>query len=235
MIANYRILTTFAMSVGVLAMVGLMPASAAEIRLQLKGGGFEITGELDSFDGKKYVVTSPVFGRMSVDGSRFDCIGDNCPSAPVGSTAPRIFAGKVSGDIVIAGSNTIGSAMMPAVIEAFAERAGLQAVGVVGSDPLDVTYRLERANGDRAASIRLMRQGSSAAFAELEAGSTEIGMSSRRIKRREAARLAAAGLGDMLQPSHEHVIGIDGLLIVVAPDSPAVSMTIDNVAKDLRR
>ena len=197
---------------------------AAEIRLQLKGGGFEITGELYSYDGASYVVNSPAFGKMTIDGRRFDCLGDNCPKRPV-NLAPAAI-GAVSGDIVIAGSNTIGSALMPGLIEAFARRTGLEATRAVGNDPRDLTIQLLNKGGRQVASLQLSRYGSSAAFRELETRQTEIGMSSRRITDPEVAKLAAAGLGNMLQPTHgATTLRFRCLSITLPRFLPAKSMT----------
>ena len=223
---NRKYLPAMSLAVIVAAIQGV---GAGEIRLQLKGGGFEITGELYSYDGASYVVNSPAFGKMTIDGRRFDCLGDNCPKRPV-NLAPTAI-GAVSGDIVIAGSNTIGSALMPGMIEAFAKRTGLETTRAVGDDPRDLTIQLLNKGGRQVASLQLSRHDSSAAFRELETRQTEIGMSSRRITDPEVAKLAAAGLGNMLQPTHEHILGLDGLLIVVGSDNAALSISIDNVAK----
>lgn len=220
---------------GILALLlvalGGETAAAQEVRLQLKGGGFEMTGDLESYDGEKYVLNSPVFGKMTVDGSRFDCISDNCPTGPVTAKRKAISRGPVAGDIIIAGSNTIGNALMPAIIEKFAELHGLEATRVVGSDPLDLTFQLLNKRGDQIASVQLLRYGSSTSFRELEAKRTEIGMASRRIKDAEAAKLQVAGFGDMRRPDHEHVLGLDGIIIIVGPDNPAVSISIEDAAK----
>ena len=202
---------------------------AAEIRLQLKGGGFEITGELYSYDGVNYVVNSPAFGKMTIDGRRFDCLGENCPKRPV-SFAPMAI-GNVKGDITIAGSNAIGNVLMPNLIEAFAKRAGLEPTRAAGNDPRNLTIQLMNRGGRQVASLQLSRYGSSASFGRLEARQTEIGMSSRRIREAEVAKLAAAGLGNMLLPTHEHVLALDGLIIIVGPDNASVSISVDNVAK----
>ncbi len=202
---------------------------AAEIRLQLKGGGFEITGELYSYDGVNYVVNSPAFGKMTIDGRRFDCLGDNCPKRPV-SFAPTAI-GSVKGNIKIAGSAAIGDVLMPNLIEAFAKRASLDAARAVGNDPRDLTLQLKTRAGRQVASLQLSRYGSTASFNQLEEGTTEIAMSSRRITEAEVTKLAAAGLGNMLQPTHEHVLALEGLIVIVGPDSAAVSISVDNVAK----
>ncbi len=215
-----------------LAVSGHQGAVAQEIRLQLKGGGFEMTGDLEAYDGEKYVLNSPVFGKMTVDGSRFDCVSDNCPTGPVSAGGRKALAGgPISGDIIIAGSNTIGNALMPAIIEKFAELHGLEATRVVGADPLDLTFQLLNKRGDQIASVQLLRYGSSTSFKELAVGRTEVGMASRRIKDQEAAQLQAAGLGNMRQADHEHVLGLDGIIVIVSPDNPAVSITLENAAK----
>ncbi|MDX2290561.1 MAG: phosphate ABC transporter substrate-binding/OmpA family protein [Hyphomicrobiaceae bacterium] len=226
------IFSRFALLLGLVAGVGAMlgpaVAVAEEIRLQLKGGGFEMTGELKSFDGKRYLIVSPVFGQLTIETERFDCISPNCPTAPVALQPP---AGVASGQVAIAGSNTIGNALMPALIEAYAEAAGLQATKVVGANPLDMDVKLKSRDGRDVATAKLARHGSSTAFDALEKGVAEIGMSSRRIKTDEVQRLRAAGLGDMTAPTHEHIIGLDGLTIIVGPDNPAVSISIENAAK----
>jgi phosphate transport system substrate-binding protein len=213
-----------------LTVLSAWPALAFEIRLQLKGGGFEISGELESYDGQRYVIASPVFGRMTVEGKRFDCLGDNCPTGPV-RPASHSFRGPITGEIGIAGSNTIGNALMPALIEGLAERSGLEAVRIKGENPLDLTINLNNSNGQQLASAYISRHGSSTAFKELEAGKAQIGMASRRVKPEEVARLAAAGLGDMTKSTHEHVLGLDGLMVIVSPDNPAVSLSVESIAR----
>ena len=77
----------------------------------------------------------------------------------------------------------------------------------------------------------LKRYGTATAFAALQDGSAQIGMASRPITDEEAARLAAAGTPNIRGPQNEHVLALDGLIVIVAQDNPAVSLSIDNVAK----
>ena len=56
-------------------------------------------------------------------------------------------------------------------------------------------------------------------------------MSSRPIKDKEVTKLRDIGFGNMRAAGHEHIIGLDGLLVLVAPDNPAVSLSIENIAK----
>ncbi len=77
--------------------------------------------------------------------------------------------------------------------------------------------------------IFIEAQGSSTGFKELQKNTTDIVMSSRRIKEKETSALVS--FGDMKTPETEHTIGIDGLSIVVHPDNPIDSLTLDQLAK----
>lgn len=207
-------------------------AAADEVTFRLKGGGFDITGDVQSFDGDTYVITSPVFGTMSLDAERFDCIGGACPSGPTGArliTGSLAFGG--SNNFSIAGSNTVGNQLMPSLIEAFAEENNLTVTKIVQADPLDLQYKLFDRSKREIATIDLRRHGSSTSFRELEAKTAVLGMASRPIKDAEVAKLQAAGLGNMRDPGSEHILGLDGLVILVSPDSPVVSLSIETVAR----
>ena len=206
---------------------------AAEITLTLKGGGgFRIVGELKSYDGKKYTIINPSFGRMEVDGSRFDCVSSECPTGPVkAAVSPASLFGRSKAEFEIAGSNTIGSQLMPLIIKAYGSKLKLNVTQVPQPDPLDLVFNFADGNGRELAAITLRRHGSSTSFRALQAKTAAIGMSSRPIKDAEAGRLNAAGLGNMRSVSHEHVIGLDGLVIITAADNPAISMSLDDVGK----
>lgn len=225
--------TLFAIAAGAACFALAAPSAAEDITLRLKGGGFEMTGKLEAYDGQVYRLTSPEFGTTSLDATRFDCVSSNCPTGPVGA---RISLTSLSGlganaEVQIAGSNTVGNALMPALIEAFAKRNNLRADRVVGADPLELTFELKTATGAKVATIGLKRFGSSTSFRALRSGEAEIGMSSRPIKDAEVSTLQAAGLGNLRAVGSEHVIGLDGLLILVSPNNPIVSLSVEQVAK----
>jgi hypothetical protein len=48
--------TSVALAVLALLKTSITAADAAEVTLQIKGGGFQVTGELKSFDSTKYVI-----------------------------------------------------------------------------------------------------------------------------------------------------------------------------------
>jgi len=222
--------------IGVATFVHATASFAETVTLRMKGGGFEINGDLQAFDTRKYRIKSDVFGVMSLDATRFECIGENCPTGRVdGSQGIRHAAlipdNNPGGTVGIVGSNTIGNQLMPSLIQAYAEKAGLRATKVVGQDPLDLNYNLAAGPGGRQTLLELRRHGSSTSFRALEAGTAQIGMSSRPIKDKEVAALATKGLGDMRAPTHEHILGLDGLVIIVSEQNSATSISIENLQR----
>jgi phosphate transport system substrate-binding protein len=217
-------------------LAGVGGAVAAEVTLKMKGGDFSVTGDLTSFDNQKYTITSKSFGTMSLDASRFDCEGAGCPKAGSGAVPGQTASlakppFQAGGKISVTGSNTIGGQLMPALIQAYAQALGAKATKIAGENPLDAQFKLTDSKGKEAGVIELHRHGSTTAFTGFEQKTVDIGMASRPVKAEEAAKLSAAGLGDMRSISNEHVLGLDGLLVLVAPGSPAVSLSLDNIAK----
>ena len=217
------------------AMCGAGAAGAAEVTLKMKGGDFSVTGDLQTFDGTKYNIQSKSFGSMSLDATRFDCEGPGCPKAGgtvVQGAVPLKPGSPVKGHIQLVGSNTIGGQLMPALVQAYAQSLGLKPTKIVGENPLDLSFKLGDGKGAESGAIELHRHGSGTAFKTFEAkGAIDIGMSSRPIKAEEAAKLANAGYPDMRLPANEHVLGLDGLQVLVSPGNPAVSLSLDNIAK----
>jgi phosphate transport system substrate-binding protein len=116
------------------------------------------------------------------------------------------------------GSNTIGQELAPRLAEAFLKQRGFAAVErggtaehgrITGRDPQDGKVR----------QIEVVAQGSATAFAGLATEQCDVGMSSRRIKPEEAALLRSKGLGDLESAAGEHVLGLDGIAVIVHPNS----------------
>jgi phosphate transport system substrate-binding protein len=239
--ASHRMMGGAVAALGLALLAGA--ALAETVTLKLKSGGLEIEGDLVAFDGSMYQLKSPVFGDMTLDAARFSCSGAGCPSEKTSAGAAKLSASKAlaaapvaaagGADIALSGSNTIGSALMPALVEAFAQANGLSSTKVVAAsgNPLEIEFKLADKSSKPVATVRLRRHGSSTAFEDLEKGANDIGMSSRRIKDAEIKTLGDKGLGDMISPDHEHVLGLDGLILTVAQNNPATTIAQDNIAK----
>jgi phosphate transport system substrate-binding protein len=210
-----------------------------EVTLRMKGGAFELKGRLRGFEGGRYILDNKAFGVMTLDAANMDCIGAACPgrqppavAVAAASPGPGSRAAAVrSKAIGIHGSTAVGWDLMPALIRAYAEHIGGTTSTLAGGNPLDEQYKLLDTRGAEVALFDLKRYGTPTAFTALENGAAQIGMASRPITDEEAARLIRAGTPNIRTPQHEHVLGLDGLVVIVAQDNPAVSLSIDSIAK----
>lgn len=150
----------------------------------------------------------------------------NAESLPVTSQPSPALAEH--GDVVLRlhGSNTIGQELAPRLAEAFLKQRGYANVergapgersAVVGRDPHD----------GKTHEVEIVAQGSSTAFSDLARGQCDVGMSSRRIKPEEVAHLQAKGLGDLESAAGEHVLGLDGIAVIVHPNSAIERLDLD--------
>ncbi len=112
-------------------------AHADPITLKAKGGDVEISGELISTDGKTVAVNSPTAGLVILETKRFDCVGAGCSAL------------ATSDNFSIQGSNTIGAALMPALIESYAASQNLQVEKRVGASPEEVGIDLLTGSGKK--------------------------------------------------------------------------------------
>lgn len=127
----------------------------------------------------------------------------------------------------LAGSNTIGSKLAPALATAYLiDERGCASVRRATPAPDETLLTCRAAGLDLA--VAIAAHGSGTAFAGLAAGAVDIGMSSRAIKADEVASLSA--LGDMRASASEHVIGRDGIAVVVHPSNPVERLDRDEVA-----
>ncbi|MGH6816775.1 MAG: phosphate ABC transporter substrate-binding/OmpA family protein [Hyphomicrobiaceae bacterium] len=222
-----------------LALAGITGAvAAAEVTLRMKNGSFQLKGELKSYDSLKFVIYNKTFGTMTLDATRFDCEGAACPRGgqvaaprqPPGAASVPVAAGR-PGIVGIHGANTVGHELMPVLIEGYASSIRANAIKEAGPNPLEVPYKIADAGGKEMVRIDLKRHGSTTAFTSLQKRAAEIGMADRPITDQEVQQLAAAGFANMRAPQNEHVLALDGLLVIVSQDNPAVSISINDIAK----
>jgi phosphate transport system substrate-binding protein len=116
--------------------------------------------------------------------------------------------------LILTGSNTLGDELVPHLAVSF-----LQAKHAVSIETIKTTVpgRFEvrgRLPGDSVlTTIEVNANGSENAFRDLAESKCDIGMSSRRITAPEVGRLSR--LGNMTSAECEHVIGLDGVAIIV--------------------
>jgi phosphate transport system substrate-binding protein len=203
---------------------------AAEVTLRMRGGAFEVKGELKSYNLKTFVITSPGLGTLSLDAARYECVGENCPS---GVVEPRMAVAPPLAAVTTTwvGDSVIGSEFMPRLVRAYAQTIGATVATNVGSDPRNVEMRLTGPGGRFLGQVNVQRPGVPQGFVALAKKQADVVFSSRSILPEEEQMMAQAGTAGMQLPGSQHVFGLDALVVLVARENPVVSLTLDNIAK----
>ena len=148
------------------------------------------------------------------------------PSTTTSGTAKTATGATVF--LRLAGSNTIGSKLAPALAEAFLRQKGATDVKVTPGEKADEEIVQATLPGIGPVVVQIAAHGSATAFDGLANGSTDIGMASRKIKSEEASKLSS--LGDMTSFSNEHVLGLDGIAVIVHRSNPVRFLSKDQLA-----
>lgn len=124
----------------------------------------------------------------------------------------------------LSGSNTIGSVVVPELVKAWLVSVGASEVEGsprAGADDNKVPESLIRAKlSGNPVVVEVKTHGSAAAFSDMANGDADIGMASREISSSEVSQLKP--LGDMRSQASEHVLGLEGIAVIV-PQSNTIS------------
>lgn len=198
---------------------GSIGAVAQDITLTSRDGSVEITGTLLGFDGEFYRVDT-VYGELTVDGSGVLCEGPACPNLTA-------FVAELR----LSGAETMGSVLMPALVEAFALRNGLSATREQ-DEPARITYLLrEKSEGQLVGRFHIHATNTDEGFADLLVNEADIVMSLREVRAAEASRAQEAGMGDLRGRGRVRVLALDALVPIVAPDNPVGVISTPELAR----
>lgn len=140
------------------------------------------------------------------------------------------FGGSGRVALTLSGSNTIGSSLAPALAEAFLKDQGATDIRTLpGNSAEEKTVQGTLPGESSSSVIKIAAHGSATAFTDMASGSTDIGMASRRIKPEEAAKLTS--LGDMYSAGSEHVLGLDGIAVIVNASNPIHTLRKDQIMR----
>ncbi|SFA92991.1 substrate-binding domain-containing protein [Pseudomonas sp. NFPP24] len=129
----------------------------------------------------------------------------------------------------IQGSNTIGAALGPALAKGLMEHQGLQAVHSEPGEGVNEQRVIGKTRQGKTVTIEVAAHGSSTGFTALKKASADLAASSRPIKDSELVDLEP--LGDLKSPEAEQVIAIDGLAIILHPQSPLNTLNTEQLAQ----
>lgn len=130
----------------------------------------------------------------------------------------------------IQGSNTIGADMGPQLVASYMTSKGASDVkiGSAGVNNEQLVTGYVKATRTRL-SVSVAAHGSGTGFKGLSNNTADIAAASRPIKDKEALMLRS--IADMRSPDSEHIVGIDGLAIVVNPLNPVSELSVDEVSE----
>ncbi len=185
-----------------------LPLSAQDVTLSSRDGKVELSGTLLGFDGEFYRLSTE-YGELTVDGSGVSCIGPGCPNL-----------NDFVAEIQLSGSASMGAVLMPALIEAFAQRDGYTAVREE-IDPTRFAYLLTRVEtGKLAASFGFRATNTDEGFADLLADEADIVLALREIRKEERINAREAGMGDLTGVNRSRVLSLDAVVPVVSLSNP---------------
>ena len=141
-----------------------------------------------------------------------------CAGLPITARAGDLPTPKQGPVLRIQGSNTIGAALGPALVEGLMREQGLLKVHSETPDNANELRVVGETAQGRRVVVDIAAHGSSTGFTALKNATADLAASSRPIK--DSELLALQSLGDLKSPGAEQVIAIDGLaddaLLVVA-------------------
>ncbi len=198
------------------ALLCATPVVAQDVALTSRDGSIRIEGNLLSYDGEFYRVET-VYGPLTLDGAGVTCAGPGCPDL-------NAFVAEVR----FSGTRRMADVLVPALIQAFAERNGLKLTREVTDDTSSVFVL---SDSDRVkARFGLSGTSTSEGFADLIAEAADIALVLREPRPREIRMARESGSGNLVDGRRARVVALDGMIAIVAPEQPVKSLSIGQLA-----
>ena len=208
-----------ALGVVLFYLLSTISAFAQDVTLTSRDGSVEIVGTLLGYDGEFYRVDS-IYGELTLDGSGVLCTGPGCPDL-------ESFVSRIS----ISGATSVGTTLMPALIQAFAVQQDYEVVMSAPSEEGVIYTLLETDTGRTAAKFVVRNSSSEEGFADLLADEADIAMSLREVLPDEVKLGVEAGLGRLSAPGQNRVVALDALVPVVSPRNPVQQISPEDLAR----
>ncbi len=190
------------------SLFGISSAVAGVVTLKSHDGSMSMTGELVGFDGESFTIRSAI-GEVSVDAYQVDCIGADCPKDE-----------RVAADFTVSGSKTIGSTLLPNLVEAFATAQNATAIRTAGNaGQIDLTLTSE--GSGEAATVSIRMPGSAGGVQDVADGIANLAVLSRPLSDAETLSLGSV---------EQIILALDALVPVVAAENPLRSISEQDLA-----
>lgn len=203
-------------SLALLAALAPTAALAQSVELMSHDESVRINGELLNFDGTNYIIRTSL-GELSFAASAVKCNGDACP-----------FIKPPTSEFAISGSKSLSEILIPALINSYSNQLDSRiGVGEIEDGKL---FTITDKDEDVLAKIEIYPSNSSTGLSELLQGDSSIALATRPARARETRAFEASNLGDVRQDRQEHVLALDGLLVITSPDNPVRAISQENAA-----
>jgi phosphate transport system substrate-binding protein len=157
-------------------------------------------------------------------------VGKDWIKAPQGTDAAELKMIHQNSILRLAGSEIVGDNLGPALAEAFLKSQGATNLQILpGTNPEEKIVAGFLPGDAAPSSIEIDAHGTATAFTSLAEETCDIGMASRRIKPEEAAKLAT--LGNMTSAGSEHILGLDGIAVIVNPSNRLGELRKDEIRR----
>ena len=128
----------------------------------------------------------------------------------------------------IQGSNTIGAELGPELVKRYLQAKGAERIQAKASAENETLISAVIPASGQTVSVLVAAHGSGTGFKGLADGSADIAAASRPAKDKEVASLR--DLADLRSAESEHIIGIDGLAIIVNQENPVSDLSVEEIA-----
>jgi phosphate transport system substrate-binding protein len=152
-----------------------------------------------------------------------------CAWLPLTASAGALPTPESGPVLRIQGSNTIGAALGPALVEGLMREQGLLKIHSEAPDKANELRVIGETVQGRRVAVDIAAHGSSTGFTALKTATADLAASSRPIK--DSERVDLAHLGDFKSPGAEQVIAIDGLAIILHPQNPLSELNTEQLAR----
>ncbi|WP_119394617.1 substrate-binding domain-containing protein [Salinibius halmophilus] len=147
------------------------------------------------------------------------------PVQPIEQTITNQTDGYI---LRITGSSTLGKELLPNLVEQYLQAKQVQNIDRIAMGREQSS--LIRGTTPSGASVNVLveAKGTSTGFSALINDTTDIAAASRRVTDDENARYATS---DLTTSQFEHIIGLDGLAMVINQNNPVSQLSIDEIGK----
>lgn len=204
------------------ATIGLAGMAQSDVMLSTKDGSMNLEGKLLAFGDSIYVLQTEGLGVMRIPAANIICEGAECPKPVVDLSGPNWG---------IYGSRTVGTTLIPNLLRGYAQSVGATYELIPTDEKAERIVRLTNADGTLRAEIDLQSRGSGSAFPALAEGNAAIGVADRRMKDKDAAKIAKLNVPDLRDTKNETVLGLDGIVLITHPDNPVRDLSALDVAQ----